>query len=270
MRIKELARSLIDSVFRHDVLGLGAQMAYFAFLSLFPLVMFFFTVIGYLPVQGMERHLIGSFSSVLPPEVAQLLETTLHEITGHHRGGLLVSTLLFALWTASDATQALALALNRALDIPESRSALRLRARLLLVTIGCGGALLIATLALQIGPSLMRPLSALFGFAGVFERVWAFLRWPLALLLLEMTLACLYYFLPNRRVSWRLFSPGAMLAVLGWLALSQGFRLYVSHFSSYAKTYGALGTVIMLLVWLYWSAVVVIAGGEINGILDRR
>jgi membrane protein len=267
---KGLIGNLVAAWGPHDPLGLGAQMAYFAFLSMFPLVMFLLTVIGYLPLHGLDEQLIKSFDRVLPPDVAQLVESTLREIIGHQRGWLLLSTLVFAIWTASDGTQALTIALNRAHQVQETRKGWRLRARILLVTIGAGTALLVATLAMLVGPELVRPVFAFLGMAGTFEHVWAFARWPLALLLFEMTLACLYYFLPNRRLRWRLFSPGAALAVLGWLALSSGFKLYVSHFSSYARTYGALGTVILLLVYLYWSSVVVILGGEINGMASRR
>ena len=151
----------------------------------------------------------------------------------------------------------------------ETRKAWLLRARIVLVTVGCGVALCFSAIAILIGPELVRWLWALFGLGSAFERVWTLVCWPLALLILSMALASLYYFLPNVRQRWRLFTPGAALAVLGWLALSLGFRLYVSHFSSYAKTYGALGTVILLLVWLYWSGVVIIVGGEVNGISER-
>jgi membrane protein len=266
---KGLLGNLMAAFGPHDPLGIGAQMAYFAFLSMFPLVMFMLTVIGYLPLHGLDEKLIQLFYQVLPAEVAQLVEATLREITENQRGWLLISTLFFAIWTASDGTQALTIALNHAHRVEETRRGWRLRTRILLVTIGCGAALLFATLGMLIGPELLRPVFAFLGMAGTFERVWAFTRWPLALLLLEMTLACLYYFLPNRRLRWRLFSPGAAFAVLAWLVLSSGFRLYVAHFSSYARTYGALGTVIVLLVWLYWSSVVVILGGELNGIAER-
>jgi membrane protein len=82
-------------------------------------------------------------------------------------------------------------------------------------------------------------------------------------------IACMYYFLPNVKQKWRFITPGSTVAVLAWILASLGFRLYVSHFASYAKTYGALGTVVILLVWLYLSGLMIILGGEINAILDR-
>jgi membrane protein len=95
------------------------------------------------------------------------------------------------------------------------------------------------------------------------------LRWPVAALALMTMVACIYYFLPNVKQKWRFITPGSVVAVLAWIVSSIGFRLYVSHFSSYARTYGALGTVVVLLVWLYLSGLMLIMGGEINAILDR-
>jgi membrane protein len=261
--LKSFLRQLADAFVAHDPLGLAAQLAYFAILSLFPLVMFLLTVIGYLPLHGLDDRLIASFYRVLPADTAQLVDTTLREITAHRRGGLLVSTLAFAVWTASDAALALTTALNRAHHVEETRPFLRLRARALLVTLGCGVCLTLAAIAVFIVPEVVRRL------LPALDWIWTFLRWPLALLLLSMTLAASYHFLPNARRKWRLITPGALIAVVGWLLLSMGFKLYVSRFSSYSTTYGALGTVIVLLVWLYWSGVVMIAGGEINAITDR-
>jgi membrane protein len=266
---RRFARQLVESFGRNLPLDVAAQVAYFAILAMFPCAMFLLTVLGYLPLRGLDQQIVRSLYAVLPVELARLLETTLREIVGQHRGWLLVSTLLFAIWSASDAASGLITALNRAYDVPETRSPTRIRACAVLVTIGSGIQLLVATTAMMIGPGLVHRIWSTFGLGGAFDRIWALLRVPVALLAMMLMLACVYYFLPNVKLRFRFFTPGAIVAVLSWLALSLGFRLWVSHFPSYARTYGALGTAILLLMWLYWSSVMIILGGEVNAIADR-
>jgi membrane protein len=268
-RAREFARQLWGSFGRNLPLDLAAQLAYFAVLSVFPFAMFLLTVLGYIPLHGLDERAIRSLYLVLPVQVAQWLETILREIVGHHRGWLMLSTLLFCVWSASDVVHGLVTALNRAYDVAETRPAWRIRVRAVLVTVGGGVAILVAAVGLLIGPGLLHGVWDLFGIGSAFEHAWRFLRWPAVLLTMMTLLACVYHFLPNVDKAWHFLTPGSIVAVIAWLALSLGFRLYVSHFSSYAKTYGVLGTGILFLMWLYWSSAMVILGGEINATVDR-
>jgi membrane protein len=267
--IKEFLRQLVESFGRNQPFDLAAQLAYFALLALFPFAMFVLTLVGYIPLHGLDDQILGSLYSVLPVEVAKLCEATLHEIVGKQRGWLLWSTLLFGLWTASGGASGLITALNRAYDVSETRAAWKVKLRALAVTLAGVFAVVIATTAMLIGPEIVRAIWSFVGFGGEFDRLWAVLRWPVATLTMMTMVACMYYFLPNVKQKWRFITPGSTVAVLAWILASLGFRLYVSHFASYAKTYGALGTVVVLLVWLYLSGLMIILGGEINAILDR-
>jgi membrane protein len=262
-------RQLLESFTRDQPLDLAAQLAYFAILSIFPFAMFLLTVVGYVPLRGLDTRIMHALYSVMPGETARLVETTLHEIIGQQRGWLLVSTLLFAIWSASGGVSGLTTALNRAYDVSETRKAWQVKLRAILVTVGGVVAIIISTAALLIGPNLVHDVWAFFGLGGAFDRAWAFLRWPVAVLAMMVMLAGVYYFLPNVKQRWRFITPGSIVAVLAWLLTSFGFRIYVSHFHAYARTYGALGAVVVLLVWLYLSAASVILGGEINAIADR-
>jgi membrane protein len=130
-------------------------------------------------------------------------------------------------------------------------------------------AALVATTSMLVGPELARAAWSFFGFRAGFDRVWASLRWPLAALAMTSMVAFMYHFLPNVRQRRRFILPGSIVAVLGWIAASLGFRIYVAHFGSYARSYGALATVVLLLLWLYIWGMMVIVGGEVNAILDR-
>jgi membrane protein len=267
--VKEFARQLVQSFGRNQPFDLAAQLAYFAILSLFPFAMFVLTLVGYIPLHGLDAQILGSIYSVMPLDVAKLCEATLKEIIGKQRGWLLVSTLLFALWTASGGASGLITALNRAYDVSETRAAWKVKLRALAVTLGGVVAIIVATAAMLVGPEIVRAIWDFVGFGGAFDRLWSILRWPVATLAMMTMVACMYYFLPNVRQKWRFITPGSTVAVLAWILASLGFRVYVSHFTSYAKTYGALGTVVVLLVWLYLSGLMIILGGEINAILDR-
>jgi membrane protein len=269
MPARAFVRQFVESLGRNQPFDLAAQLAYFSLLALFPFAMFLLTLVGYIPLHGLDQQIMSSIYTVMPREVAALCDQTLHEVVGKQRGGLLVTTLLFALWTASGGASGLTTALNRAYDVAETRPAWKVKLRALLVTLGGVFAIIIATTAMLIGPEIVHRIMAYVGLGGAFDRVWALLRWPVAALAMMTMVACIYYFLPNVRQKWRFITPGSTVAVLAWLTASIGFRAYVSHFHSYARTYGALGTVVVLLVWLYLSGLMVILGGEINAILDR-
>jgi membrane protein len=153
--------------------------------------------------------------------------------------------------------------------VSETRAAWKIKLRALVVTLGGVVTVIIATAAMLVGPEIVRRIWGFFGFGGAFDQLWTVARWPVATLAMMIMVACMYYFLPNVHQKWRFITPGSTVAVLAWILASLGFRLYVSHFSSYARTYGALGTVVVLLVWLYLSGLMIILGGEINAILDR-
>ncbi len=267
--VKAFVHQLIASLGRDQPFDLAAQLAYFAMLAIFPFAMFVLTLVGYIPLHGLDQRILATVYSVMPRDVAVLCDQTLHEIVGKQHGWLLWSTLLFALWTASGGASGLITALNRAYDVAETRAAWRVKLRAILVTLGGVVTIIVATTAMLIGPEIVRRIWSFFGFGGAFDMIWAVLRWPVAALALATMVACIYYFLPNVKQKWRFITPGSVVAVLAWLVASLGFRVYVSHFSSYARTYGALGTVVVLLVWLYLSGLMLIMGGEINAILDR-
>jgi membrane protein len=267
--VREFARQLLESVGRNQPFDLAAQLAYFALLALVPFLMFLLTVVGYVPLHGLDQQIMRTAFDVMPRDTASLLQSTVQEIVGKQHGWLLVSSLLLAIWSASGAVSGLTSALNRAYDVSETRPAWRIKLRALMVTLGGAVAVIVATAAMLIGPNIVHKIWDFFGLGGAFDHLWALLRWPVAMLALMTMLATIYYFLPNVKQRFRFITPGSVFAVVAWLITSWGFRFYVSHFNSYARTYGALGTVIVLLVWLYLSGAMVILGGEINAIIDR-
>ncbi|HWE30715.1 MAG TPA: YihY/virulence factor BrkB family protein [Polyangia bacterium] len=269
LTVKHFIKQFVESFGRNQPLDLAAQLAYFALLAIFPFAMFLLTIVAYLPLHGLDQHITQALYQFMPQDAAKLCEQTLQEIVGRQHGWLLLITLVFAMWTASGGVNGLITALNRAYDVSETRPAWKVKLRALAVTLGGTVSIIVITAALLVGPTIIHAIWAFFGLGGAFDTVWIYLRWPVALLASTSMLAMMYYFLPNVRQKFHFITPGSVAAVLGWMLASLGFRIYVSHFASYSKSYGALGTVVVLLVWLYITGLTLILGGEINAILDR-
>jgi membrane protein len=263
-------RELLASVQRNESLDLAAQLAYYALLSLFPFGIFVLTVIGYLPLAGLERELMSLIYEAMPEEAAKLLDETLHEVLGRQRSGLLIVSLLGTLWSASGGISAAMTALNRAFGVRETRTYFRRKLLAITVTIFAALLIVVAAAALLIGPELLHIALTWLRLDSAFDGLWRWLRIPLALSAIISLLALVYRVLPAERQPRRFFCWGLATAVLLWVLASLGLRTYVGHFGAYAKTYGTLGTAVVLMTWLYLSGLAVIIGGEVDAVLARR
>jgi membrane protein len=189
-------------------------------------------------------------------------------------GAAVLATLVglgLALWSASAGMVAVQIGLDVAYDVEQDRTFVKKRVvafELLVVAAVLGG---VATALVVFGQPLGDTIRDDFPLGGAFVVVWTVLRWALAIVALMLLFAAFYYLAPNRespRFAW--VSPGGVVAAVVWLAASLGFSFYVSSFGSYAETYGSLAGVVVLLLWLYLSALAVMAGGEINAELERQ
>jgi membrane protein len=263
------AAEVVHALRANRTKDMSAQLAFWLLLALFPFCIFVLTIIGFIPMHGLDTELLGMLDDVMPTEAAQLVHRTMAEIVGKQHGLLLAVSLVTAVWSASGGMSSTSQALNLAYRVKETRPWWRMRLRGFVLTLGAAGMIVIATAGLLIGPNVVHMVWEWFELGGSFDRIWFWARWPIVVIDLLFMLACLYYFLPNARLKFRIFSPGALLAMLLWIGASVSFRYYVSHVHSYAKTYGALGTAVILIIWLYLSSVTVILGGEVNAAFDR-
>jgi len=248
---------------------LAAEVAFWSVFALFPFSVFILTLFGYIPLAGLNEHLLAVIHGALPSETAALVDETIHEILGYERGWLLILSLLAAIWTASAAISGLMTALNKAYGVRETRPYWVSKSLSILLTVVSAVLLIVAIVSLILGPEVMSWLSTRIGFDRTLNFIWAIVRWPLILAVLLLDLALIYHFIPNVKQRFRFLSPGAVFAVASWAIASFGLNLYVSNFDSYARSYGTLGAAMVLLLWLFISAFVVILGGEINAMLDR-
>lgn len=264
-----LVTELGHALLRNRIRDMAAQLAFWSLLALFPFCIFLLTIVGYLPLVGVDRELLSLLAAIMPTDAAKVFVSTLYEIVGRQHGVLLVVSLGGALWSASGGMGTAAHALNLAWQVDERRPWLRRRLTYLAVTLGVALLTIVATVGLLVGPGVVQAVWEVFSLGRVFHRIWPWLRWPVIALDLLVLLACLYHFLPSQRPRFRLISPGALVAVAVWALGSAAFRSYVAHVHSFARTYGTLGGAVILLVWLYLSAFTLILGGEIDAALAR-
>lgn len=264
-------RAAVAEFMRDDAPGLAAQLAFFLILALFPFILVLISLMGIFSNEGLATQVLEYFREVTPPQVYDLIETYLSDtISGNNPApGLFSIGLVIALWSASGAFAALINALNKAYDVEETRPIWKVRGIALLMTLGLSLMILAGVLLLVAGPGIGSAIASLFGLGDLFELIWGIARWPVALLFLVLAVALLYYFAPDADQPFRWITPGGFIAVALWVVASLIFRYYVSNFGSYDETYGSIGAVIVLLLYLYISSLTILFGAELNATLVR-
>lgn len=259
-----------DGLTENNVSIIAAGVAFYGLLGIFPALAALISIYGLMANPADVQQQISSLSSLLPNEAHSLLNRQLTDIASGSAtalgAGALIG-LLVTLWSASQGIKSLMTALNIVYHEQENRSFIKFTAVALLLTIG---ALMFAILAL----GLIVALPALLGNLGLQEetQIWvSWLRWPLLILCVMVSLAVIYRYGPSRRnPRWQWVSWGAAIATLLWIVGSGLFSLYVSHFGSYNETYGSVGAVVILLMWFYVSAFVVLLGAELNAEMEHQ
>lgn len=262
--IKELGKRIKDV----DVPGLGAQLAFFFLLSIFPLLIFLVTLLPYLNLPREEVYLF--LQEVIPAEIYVLIEQTLNEILTNQNSGLLSFGILATMWSASLGMDALIKSLNATYGVKESRPLLVSRGMSIVMTILLI-IMLIVALALPIfGRQIGLFFFAFLGLEEGFLELWAMIRFAIPAVITFFVCAVIYWLAPNVRISFWAVLPGAAFASVGWLTVSFLFSIYVNNFGNFSATYGSIGGIILLLLWLYLSAMLLIIGGQINAVMQGR
>jgi membrane protein len=257
-----IAKRTAKEVKADQVPLLGAGVAFYALLSLFPAIIAGVSIYGLVADPQTVRDQIDKLTQMLSPETAKILSQQISQITSSAGGALGVATvvgILTALWSASSGMKALITGVNLAYDETESRKFVKLRGLSILLTLG---AMLLLTVA---GATIA-------GFPPIADNLPVALQWVVSILrfvvlavLLILGLAVLYRYAPNRdEPKWSWVSWGSVIATVLWVLASIGFSIYVNSFGNYNKTYGALAGIIILMFWLYLTAVIVLVGAELN------
>jgi membrane protein len=248
-----------------DMLYYGAALSYQVFFSLFPFIFFLLALLATLNIPGFWDWLLEQAQAVLPGQITGMVEQTVEQIRGQAQSSSLLSLwIIITLWTASSAVRTTMHAFNVAYDVAEERPLWKRYPLSILYTILLAALIIVAVGLMVIGPDIAEWLAQQIGLGTAFVVLWEWLRIPAAILLLIIVLALVYYLFPNIDQPFRVITPGAILAVIVWLGASFGFSYYVNNFANYNTIYGSLGTVIVILVYLYITAGVVLFGAEVN------
>ena len=192
------------------------------------------------------------------------------EISQASGGGKLSFGILATLWAASNGMGAITQALNVAYDVKESRPWWKQRLVAIGLTIGLTVLIITALTLVLYGGRIADSIAGSYGFGSVFTLAWKIVQWPIVLAFMLLAFALIYYFAPDLHdQDWKWITPGAAIGVTLWLLVSFGFRLYLHFFDSYSKTYGSLGAVIILMLWLYLTGTAILVGGEINSEIEN-
>ena len=267
---KDIAVRVKGSLRDDQVSLLAAGVAFFTLMALAPALAAVVSLYGLVTTPAEASKQIADFTTGLPAEARSLIGDQLKTVASGKPSSLglaLVVSVLLSLWTASAGMKQLVEAVNVAYDESETRKFFRLRGLAVLLTLGMVVVFVVILGLLAVVPALLN--SAGVGSAGrVIVNV---LRWPLLAVVMAAALGVLYRFAPDRdQPRFRWVTWGAGIATLLWVVGSVLFTVYVSNFGKYNETYGSLGAVVILLLWLYLSAFIILLGAEINAEMELQ
>jgi membrane protein len=273
LNVKDFFYRLYDKAFNEeDLLSSAAQVAFYFTFALFPLLLFLVSLFGIVleSADDLRTELFFYLSQAMPGSASDLVKKTIEEVTENSSGGKLTFGILIALYSASAGIDSIRIALNGVYNLTETRSWWKTKILSIILTLVLAVFITIALGVIFYGgkfltlilDSINLPIPSPF-FLGVLQAL-------TVLVVLILTFALLYNYLPkHKKPSWVWITPGAIAGIVLWLGLSYAFRLYLGYFNTYDKTYGSLGAVIILMLWLLLTALVILIGGSMNAVLQE-
>ena len=205
----------------------------------------------------------------MPAEAIGFVRDQMTKIADSGDTALLSFGILVALWSSSSAMGAVVNAMNRAYDIEEQRPWWKVKLLAIVLTIGLAAFILIALTLVLAGPQLADLATRWLGMSVIWAWVWKIAQWPLVFALVAIGIGLIYYFAPDAEQDWVWITPGSCVATILWLAASLAFRYYVVTFGDYTETYGAIGGIIVILLWFYLSGLAIVIGAELNAEIEH-
>ncbi len=256
--------NVYKEVQRTRVFNIAAGLSYYFLLSLFPLLILLATILGYLPVPNLFNQVMDMAARIVPGDAMGLVRRILHSVLIPGRGKLLSFGIIGTLWAASGGFSAMIDALDIAYDARKSRPMFKQRLVAVGLTFLTGGLMSLSLILTMIGSRAGVWIGKLLHLSDAFQWTWPYIRWGIIIGSIVLAMEMLYFLGPNVRQRFKDSLPGAVLGTTLWILISVAVNAYVSHFANYNKTYGTIGAVIALMLWLYVSSIAILIGAELN------
>ncbi|MGZ4829997.1 MAG: YihY/virulence factor BrkB family protein [Candidatus Angelobacter sp.] len=263
-RTRDALWRTIEAVPAKHTLQMAAALSYYFVISLFPAFFLVSAIMAYLPGPNPFDQVLSLMSGIVPRESIDLLRKVLATVITPNRSTLLSFGILGTLWTASGGFAAAIEALDIAYEVEEARPFWVTRPLAVALTLLVGALLLTALVVMIVGPQFGTWLALRMNLSWLLARAWPYIHWTVAVVFTVLAVESLYFLAPNVKQRFWATLPGALLVVGCWIGLSYALGIYFRSFANFNKTYGTLGAVIALLVWLYWTSFIMLVGAELN------
>ncbi len=267
---KRFVTRFYERSFDADIFSRAAQVAFYFSFALFPLLYFLVSLFGIVleSSEGLKTELLSYLSQIMPYSVFELVRKTIDEIITNSTGGKATIGLAVALWSASAGVDAIRSALNAIYRLKETRPWWRTKLESLVFTFVVATLMLLVLIIVFNGWQLVQLALSGIGLAVTSPLVLVTIQWVSILLVMLFACEIIYNLLPDfKKRRWIWVTYGSIVAIILWIVLTTGFRVYLGYFNSYNKTYGSLGAVIIMMLWLYLTATAIMIGGAINAVL---
>jgi membrane protein len=260
LHFRNAAVNVVHDMEKNHPMAFAAALAYYFVLALFPFLIFLSVVVARLPLPDFFSQVMGLIARVVPAAGIGSLRNLIKDTILSTHSRVLTFGILLTLWSASSGFTALIDALNTAYDVSETRRYWKTRSLAIGLTFSVGCLLVMALGLLLVGPSLSARLTEEFGM----RTLWPYVRWAVAIACTVVAVELLYFVAPNVKCRFVSTLPGALIAVGGWIGLSDLLGIYFRYFSSYSRGYGSLGVALAFSIWLYWTGFLVLIGAQFN------
>ena len=269
----KLTQLAITKIGKDELSTRSAALSYYFILALFPMLLFLVSLVGVFagPGSQLRDSIISGLGRLAPGSASELVHSVVNQTFKSSSGLKLAMGLLGALWAASGGMGAVVVSLNVVYGVKETRAWWKQKLTIIGLTLALAALIVVALVLVLYGGKIGQLLATQIGLSDVFRIAWKVLQWPLSFAAMFLSFSIVYYFGPDlKERKWYWVTPGAVTGVALWLVASLGFRLYLQFFNSYSATYGSLGAVIILMLWLYITGFAVLIGGELNWIIENE
>ncbi|NDI34852.1 YihY/virulence factor BrkB family protein [Chengkuizengella sediminis] len=267
MKIKPFFNEMICRIQDDEVNAIAAQLTYYQILSFFPFLIFLITLLSYTTITSED--VLQEIKELLPENTDQMILNLITETVSSRSETLLSLGVIATIWTASRGVMAIIRGINKAYDEAENRHYVVVRGISILYTLYLALVLLLLFIMLVFGEVIGKRVFSFFELPLYFGTVWDWMKYLIPLIVIFFVFVFLYHSAPNRKLKYREVLPGTIFTTVGLIIVSLLFSIYVNNFGNFSKTYGSIGGVIALLIWMYLINITIILGGEINAALTN-